>query len=277
MDTDAANIHQRGFEETRVAMVLEAIGALDLKWELLDEHNECYGTRQLTFAAFREYFPRFPILLDAMYVGGISGRVQVAHLFRKFKRQFFSDYFSEALARHEAKAAGRAIGLLMPFGGLRGGIVIHNGSFETGGSKLVFPGVDDPCQNGLVVEPFRQLLKYLGRVGTELPRRSPPPSAAAVAPWMVRKLGTGPAVIVLGWLHTVKASNASELHKWIVRASDGERWIRATREQISAQTGLSVPAVKRGMTELRKVGLIYTVRGGGTTYIAIVAPELAFA
>src|SRR6185437_9611029 len=103
------------------------------KWELLDAHLAETGTRRLTFAGFRLRFPTFPVVLAASYVGGVGHRVDLVDLFRRPDRLFLTDLYLEAFAQLSEAAGDRPVGLVIPFGGYRGGVALHNGDFDTGG------------------------------------------------------------------------------------------------------------------------------------------------
>ncbi len=277
-----ASPDQSRFEEERVKMLLGEFGLGDLKWELLDAHAAAYRTRRLTFAGLRTRVPDLPVLLEARHVGGVSERVRPAALFRKFARTLLTDLYLEVYARHAEEAGDRPVGLVVPFDGFRSGMVVHNGAFDTGSTRLVHPVPGGAPPHRLTAEPYAAFLRYVsrggwtpgGKSGAQLPTARPEPElAAAVAPWMVRLLGSGPAVIVLGWLYAVLASDAARDRKWVRRTDGGERYVSATREEIAAATGLSPDAVKRGLTILKEKELVLTFRGDHTTNIVVVPQD----
>jgi hypothetical protein len=90
---------------------------------------------------------------------------------------------------------------------------------------------------------------------------------------MVRRLGTGPQVVVLGWLYAVLASDSPAARMWVRRAQGGERYVHASREEVAASTGLSGDQVKRALERLTREGLVVTSRGDGTTNFVVVPPE----
>jgi|GEM_PF-2926657 len=285
MKQSIPQLRQSHFAESRVEMLLEAVGCVGETKALRDARSASQGERRLTFAGFRARFGYFPMLLEASYLGGLAKRVRVADLFRRFDRNLLYDHYLEVSAQHEEEACGRAIGVVMPFGGLRGGIAIHNGTFDSGGSRLLHRIEGDSFPHALVAEPYRQLLGYLAAADWS-PKRSDPDRwirgaaaepclASAVAPWMVGRLGSGPAAIVLGWLHAVLASAASRDRVWIRRDEGGTRYVRATRSEIAIQTGLSEEAVKRGLAKLRTEGLVATARIVGAMGLFPIEPAIS--
>ena len=260
---------QHTFEEDRVKMALTAFGLGDKKWELLDAHDQEFGSRRLTFAGFRRRFPTFPVVLDARHVGGLGEEVERRDLFRRPDRVFMTDLYLEAYAKFAGEAGGRPIGLVLPFGGLRGGVVLHDGHFRGGSDWYTYGLADGPPHR--VVEPFARLLSYLAgggwspgsKVSVALPVAQPrPPLAAAVRPWMVRRLGTGPAIVVLGWLYAVLTSDSPADRVWVRRDHGGERYLHALQEEVASETGLTRDQVKRALVGSRGRG--WSPRTGAT-------------
>ena len=257
-----------------------ALDAFDLggeRWGLLDDHDARFGVRRLTFAGLRERFPTFPAVLEARYVGRVGERVRLADIFRRFAVTFLSDYYLEVYARRVGEAGPRPVGLVVPFDGYRSGVVIHNGVFESAGTRVVHRTAGDAPPHRITVEAYDGFLRHVSRCGWTPAGASgsvaiagpAPEPAAHVAAWMVRLLGSGPGVIVLGWVHAVLAGGADPA---LVRRAVGRACVAATREEIAVQTGLSPDAVKRGLETLKRGGLVVTRRRDGRTIIEPVPP-----
>ena len=90
---------------------------------------------------------------------------------------------------------------------------------------------------------------------------------------MVKRLGTGPALVVISWLTTVLASLAGLDRRYVRLTDNGERLVMATQEEIARETGLGFDAVKRGLARLRAEGLIVTARHRRRCYISLQEPE----
>lgn len=271
---------QYHFEEGRVKMVLEAFGLDDKKWELLDAHHREFGSRRLTFAGFRQLFPTFPVVLEARHVGGMGEDVERRDLFRRPGTVFMTDLYLEAYAKHADEAGDRPVALVLPFGRLRGGLVLHNGAFR-GGRDWYTYGLAGGPPHRVAAEPFARLLTYLAGGGWSpgstapvvLPAQPRPQLAAAVQPWMVRRLGTGPAIVVLGWLYAVLASDAPADRVWVRRAPGGERYVHALQEEVASEMGLTPHQVKRALERLTREGLVATYRSDGKTAFVVLPPE----
>jgi hypothetical protein len=265
------------FEDQRVRMVLEAFGLAEVRFELLDDHAKQYGTRRLTFGGFRERFPSFPVLLEARYVGAVADRVDPGDLFRRFANTLVTDLYLEAYARHIENADGRPVGLVIPFAGVRSGVVVHNGAFDGGTTRLVHrvPGGQPP--HVLTAEPFDGFLKYVAGAGwtpgedVVQPKvaAEAPGLEAAVAPWMVRRLGSGPAAYLLGWFRAVLDSPCARAREWVRRVDGGGRRLAMTCDEMADACGLDRAAVKRALARLKDEGLIRTSRRERRTWVEV--------
>ena len=274
---------QTVFEEQRVKMILNVFKLTEFKWKLLDAEHALTDTRRLTFSRFREMFPTFPVVLDARYFSRIAERVQLVELFRRPHRLFMTDLYLETFARNEAEAAERPIGLVIPFDAYRGGIVVHNGSFGTGGVQLQFdiPGNAPPYR--LRAEPFHGFLQYLAVAGWSptiagtcgLPTARPEAQTVFghVAPWMSKQLGTGPGFALFVWLTGILNSASARYKPYIRIGKNGMRYLASSQDELAELTGLSPDALKRGLKQLREQELIVTVRRARKTVIRVILPN----
>lgn len=264
-------------------MVLAEFGMQNTKWELLDVQENVSGTRRLTFAAFRLRFPTFPVVLDAKYLGRVGERVRLVHLFRRPDHLFLTDLYSEALARHADEAIDRPVGLVIPFDGYRGGFVLHNGAFATDGKQFQFSIPKNASPYRLTVEPFPQLLSYLAasawspatETGVQLQANQASTCGVptVLVSWMVRRLGTGPALVLYLFLTGVLASSSSRHQEYIRRGKSGGRYLAMTHEELTKESGLSPDAVKSGLRRLKTEHLAQTRRGDRRTYFFLAQPD----
>ncbi len=271
------------FEEDRVKMVLGAFGLTDAKWELLDAHERRAGTRRLTFDGFFRRFPTFPVVLAARYVGGVGERVEVADLFRRPHKLFLADLYAEVFARHQNETDDRPVGLVVPFAGFRGGLVLHNGLHDTGGPRLRFPLPDDEPPYRLTAEPFGLFLTHLAAGGWEphaatghpLPVERPEPDGlpTVIDPRVLRRLGTGPAFVLYLCLTGLLASPLARHRGYVRRGRGGERRLALTHDELAAESGMSPDAIKRGLAVLKREGLVDTHRGDGHTLFVVHRPD----
>lgn len=272
---------QMRFEDERVKMILTEFKLLSDLQALLGDCEQRLGVRRLTFESFHEIFPTFPILLGARCRSRVAEHCTPATLFRSFDDIFLMDLYLEVFARFQEEAFSRPIGLVVPFDGYRGGMIVHNGEYGTRGTRMVHDMPDDVPPHRVTVEPFGRFVKYLARgqwtpksaLPDELPTRLPQVARnMSITPWMVRRLGTCHALVVLAWLRKVLLSTSSYDRFFVRRISAGRRCVAATQEQIALETGLNERLVKEGIKRLVAEGLITPKRREGRTYIWL-APE----
>src|SRR5262249_41294261 len=153
--------------------------------------------------------PTFPVLLEALALYRTREMGRPVALFRAFAKSIIFQHYLDLFARRRAEAQGRPLGLVIPFDGFQGGLVVHNGTFPSRGFKWVFDVPGDAPPHRLTVEPFVAFLKHLaqGGWGPEAPlprvRRTQRPrlrDGACLRPWMVHVLGCGPDALVLAHL-----------------------------------------------------------------------------
>jgi hypothetical protein len=266
------------FEDRRVKQTLREFGLLGHLVELLNDTEEDGGQRRLTFTSLHRLWPNFPVLLAARGRTRVAERCRPGDLFRAFADVFFFPDYLGVFSSRRDEARGRPIGMVLPFDGLRGGLVVHNAAWDTRGTQLLCPVPDDRPPHRVRVEAFSGFLRYLARSGwtPETPLPDAPQAATAqvahvlpVTPALVARLGPGPALLVLVWLRGVLQSASGYDRLFVRRRSARERCVAGLHEQVAAQTGLSPRQVKRGLASLRREGLIRTWRHQGRTHICL--------
>jgi hypothetical protein len=250
---------QVSFESDRVKSVLTHFKLTASILDLVKDQQAQTGEKRLTFASFRRRFPAFPIYLEARWQSRVGGRCPPARLFRNFEDTFLLPTYLEVYANGQAEAQGRPIGLIVPFDGYRGGMLIHNGVYDTRNTRMIHDVHEDVPPYRVTIEPVVNVLKFLARSGWT--PKSPLPSQRAVQgpnvrhggrlyPWIVRSLGAGPDAIILAWLYTVLHTTSGYDRLYVTRVGHDERAVTATHVEIAAATGLSERQVKRGLATL---------------------------
>lgn len=278
-----ADGHQRRFEAERVQMIVEHLRLERYLRQIYNASESLYGIRCLSLRAFREVFPTFPIVLEARYVGRLADRLRPADLLRSFKRTFLSDYYLEVYGRNEEESTGRPIGMVVPFDGYRGGVIIHDAALDTGSVRLTADLSPDHPPYRVTVEPFDKFLRHLAAGGwtpasraTGQFRCKEPPGSRGIdiSPWMVKLVGAGPTLVVLAWLVHCLESPGGVGTRFVCRTPGGGRGLAGTHEQIAAETCLSTYQVKRAVAALRRKGLVTTKIGKeGHTLIEVWPPS----
>lgn len=89
---------------------------------------------RLTFRAFNQEFPTFPLLLGTDPLNGVKLHLDrtamIPSLFKKFSRTPFVKAYEAFYEQVADRANDRAIGLVFPRKGIRHGLIIYSGDFE---------------------------------------------------------------------------------------------------------------------------------------------------
>lgn len=258
---------QIAFEAERVRIVLDRFGLSARIPEMMRQFQEKWGMSWLTFEAFCEFFPSFPLLLEAHSFFRVAENCRPARIFQSFDETFFIRRYLDVYARGQEEANGRPIGMVFPFDGYEGGLVMHNGRFGTVGTKMVHDVADNAPPHRVVVEPFIALISYLARgewtPGKPLsapPRvQKPQKRGMGIHPWIIRLLGPGRDAVVLDFFLKVLASR-SGLDRLLIRVHDGIRLVAISQRDLAERTGLAEWQVKRAVGALRRRGHITTDR-----------------
>lgn len=275
-----SDIYQTRFEHTRVRMLVNALGLPDDDRRRViamarDEGRQRGYDGYLKFDALfaLDRFATFPVYFTARnYSGTILGQLDVSYVLRFRDSFLYEDYM--ALRDEYSITRSRPFAMAIGLPGLLRGVVVHDADLPVpqGGTALVYrsPVAGEPVT--VTMEPYRLFVERLA-AGWAMAQPAVPRAALSadmagrLEAWMVRRLGSGPAAVVLAWL--TGAWNDERRQHVVVRA--GRPWLCLTHRVIADATGLKVDSVKRALATLRQQGLIATERGNRTTYAALTA------
>jgi len=259
---------QLAFENRSVRVVLERFDLSQHASELIQRFRDKWGQPRLTFESFFEEFPTFPLLLEAHSFYGVAAKARPAALFRSFDETFFLRRYLDVHARAQAEGDSRPVGMVMPFDGYQGGMVIHDGSFPTPGTKLIHELADGVLPARVTVEPFISLTNHLVRKGwtpdTRLVARknnsdAPKRSSSLFPAWLVAWIGTGPDMIIFSFLlRVLRCARSSDGQ--LIRVNGNHRFVVIDQEDLADRAGLSPRQVARGVQSLKSHGVIATKR-----------------
>lgn len=230
------NIRQIRFESQRVRMVLNAFDLANQIPQMVAAFAEKWGEPRLTFETFHEFHPTFPVALDAQSFFATSGFdpwSRIATWMTRFSETFvFSRYEALATRYYDTQYASRMpeeatnlpLGMIFPWDGIRGGLIMHNERPRTFACQFVFRLLDSAgCPMRLVIERFDYWLYSIARSGWQ-PGAAPAKKVqifrpligrgAVVRPWLVKLCGPRDA-IVLAWLLRMSGRKAN---RWEDRA-----------------------------------------------------------
>lgn len=209
----ASEVYQYRFEHRRVQMLIAAHDFPDAERKRVTAEVREAGRRQyadgyLTFRALdaSERLGTCPVRLQARsFPGEYFDRLTGFGLLNFEKTHLHQTYLAGWAFREDGDE--RPFGLVVGVPSVRGGVVIHDADLPglTGRSTLVHRSVDPGEPPAIAVEPYtaflRRLVKYW-RGGETLPVVGPREEVRPrLERWMVERLGSGPALVVLAWLH----------------------------------------------------------------------------
>lgn len=278
--------YQVRFEARRVRMVLKALGLSDRVYDLMDAYEKWWGERRLTFESFHDAFPTFPVMLEAQSFFATSPQnplARMATLMTRFEKTFLFERYQALLARYRAfcrpgglplhkpvppESWGLPLGMVFPWDGIKGGLILHNGEPRTEGSRFVYEYLDDAGEAvRLTIERYPFWLLALARSGwtpeappesEQSPRiRSQRQGGAVLRPWLVRACGRDPAAAyLLSWLLRTAGPRANPAERPYSRLVDGACYIAASCRQLAEETGLNEQQARRALDHLKEKGFV---------------------
>lgn len=156
----AAAAAETQFEEKQVRFLVQRLGLQAYTRQLREASED--GSGRLTFSAFNDSFPSFPILLASSTLGGaklhIDPRAFLPAMFKRFDAVPFVKAYEEVFEKFHPHAHDRAIGLVFRRNGFQHGMVIFN-DLELpnySGLSLMYQGGDKKHRHRLYVQPFQE-------------------------------------------------------------------------------------------------------------------------
>lgn len=182
--TGGQDYHQRtvdkanaAFEEGKVNYLLGVfkMNVRKAGTELRRVAEQQTGRTDVTFRAFNDAYPTFPLLLGAKRLDGVSlhtdPRAMLPALFKEFGQAPFVTAYEEFYEAAAERAHGRAVGLVFPRKGFKNGLVIYAadklteiplGERET---VLTYAGGTKKDRHWLVVRSYQRLLEAVHNAG----------------------------------------------------------------------------------------------------------------
>lgn len=276
------------FEHTRVEMLLRALGLSGRTRELLNYSKMAWSVSRLTFSLFDEMFPSFSWRLVSKSFYRVDGLVDPAysmrwwftdfdktliwHWYKIFHRQHL--YYSRTRTSRGTPVPDsrqiRPLGMIFPLGGIKGGLIIHNGPPQTLSPRFVYDDfqleteqVDMRCR----VEGFGAWSRAIAQSGwtpagrdqhhlEPRQRKFAMREGAWVKPWMVGALGIGPDTLVLAWLCRLLRMKPQLDARRFLRREGGRRCVHITQADLADELGLSQRQVRSGLQSLRRHQLV---------------------
>jgi hypothetical protein len=161
------------------------------------------------------------------------------------------------------------LGVLFPYAGIRGGLLIHDGHFPNRSSVLkqrqVVFEVDG---RRYIIERYLHVLASIKDSGWNATDECYPRETWIAAGPLLRKVkGSGRDKLVLTALIDILNGSIEKQPDWTGRVElivrvDGERWICITQQEIADFRGLSVCQVRRALNSLKRQGALKCKKRG---------------
>ncbi len=133
------------------------------------------GKPDLTFRAFDEGHPSFPIVLGASRLGGVQlhldQKAMIPALFKAFGSAPFVTEFEQFYETAVARACGRPVGLIFPRKGFRNGMVVYATDdpqvipFSERETCLTYAGGSKKDRHWLIVRSFQKMMEAVHNAG----------------------------------------------------------------------------------------------------------------
>jgi hypothetical protein len=129
------------------------------------------GSSNMTFEAFNERFPSFPVILTGTSLPGVTAihrNTSAVHpmWFKSFCNLPFVKFYEDELQRYGTETSdtgGRPLGMVFPRKGFRDGLIVHNGDWQTfspsNSSCHLFKGKNR--HSTLLVQPYAAFLDHV--------------------------------------------------------------------------------------------------------------------
>lgn len=266
---------QLRFEHDRVKMLLAAFDFPEEKYkqhlaELREAGRQRGSDGYLTFDSFfaSDRFYTCPVRLQARSISASDVDRLTMPYFLNFEKTYLHQMYLAAWCNRD-EHDGRPFGLVVNMPKVRGGVVIHDADLPglTCRTTLVHKSLSPDEPPVVTVEPYKAFARRLVKHWTAAKPVPATKPRDAVQPrlerWMVEWLGSGPAALVLAWLHGAW----HDAHKRYVMTRSGVACLCLTQAVIAEHSGLPEDSVKHGLATLKEEGLIATKRGDRRTYI----------
>ena len=276
---------QLRFEAKRVEQVLAAFGLTARTSDLIAGFRERWRIPRLAFESFHDLFPTFPTVLEAQSLYRSDPRYSA---FARLGR-WMTDFVATAVCRRylvlldrfehfcdpekcvlaqpvAAESRGLPLGMCFPWQGVSGGLIVHNGPPRTGSVFTHAVELNDGRRLRVAVERFTPWLDHVIASGwspvslaTAPPDLDPPGPGCGphIRPWLLRACGGDTRTAwLLAWLCWATGPRVPASARVPVVRVDGKRFLKLSRSDLAALTGLSVQQVGDGLTALVDSGLV---------------------
>lgn len=132
----------------------------DIKRDIQAHCNDAYDTNRLSFSAFYDILPNFPIKLCIDVRSKKAREITLAKLFANVESRFFVDAYTSAVEWVDSSIdAGKPAGVIIKWPYIDGGMLVHDYPTDpTSKGTRVIVSADTVS---LTIEPFTQFVRSL--------------------------------------------------------------------------------------------------------------------
>lgn len=161
-------------EASRVNYILQVadLNAASVARKLMKWNQAETGKYALTFRAFHEHYPSFPMLLGSSRLDTklhLDPKAMLPAMFKNFRAVPFMTEYDELCRLKSGNEQGRTVGLIVPRKGMPKGLIIHGAGIESipyQGLSMLFT---EDGQEPVYVRSFAHLVAAICRPGGWLP------------------------------------------------------------------------------------------------------------
>jgi hypothetical protein len=259
-------------EERLVRITLEVLAIEDHTVAIRTAYANITGEKpRLTFTGFRSVFHTFPIYLAYQNLYKLNEHTTCTprRILTRPSQTIAAQCYSDCLADAKHEAVDRPVGMIFPYEGIKGGLIMHNGRFaspqERRGCRLQW----NDGGKARFLERYFAVLDWLQGCQWES-GMSPPCNEndnIPTLPQFMQAIKDHAALrVMLFFVHlsrgpSVPLTELEAVHASVVRL-ESRRWLAIDQTHLAAATGLKVDRVKHGIKLLQSKGCL-TVRKAG--------------
>lgn len=264
-------------EHRLVRYTLRQLGERDRHFEVLNEQAKLGEPGRLTLDALNEVLP-LPIRLfrgrfsavtatasadGTVNVGG--GRTmpgQVAHLVTDMATSAIGREYRGLQRGYRRDGESRPIGMVFSFNRIRGGLILHDGAFNTEKQTIIRAA-------GITVrlERYEGVLRAIAAGDTGIVPNAAAASAAqsqsaAIAAAIHKRFGHGTAARLALFIAVHQVDHPTPEQQQRIQRINGQTWLVMTGPQLAQAVDAKARSVQAAIAMLKNQGVLHVRRGG---------------
>lgn len=161
-------------EASRVNYILQVadLNATNVARKLMKWNEAETGQYALTFRAFHEHYPSFPLLLGTSRLSTklhLDPKAMLPAMFKNFRAVPFMVEYEELVRLKTGSEEGRTVGLIVPRKGMPKGLIIHGAGIESIPYQGLSMTFTEDGNEPVYVRSFAHLVAAICRPGGWIP------------------------------------------------------------------------------------------------------------